>query len=27
VLRLIDLVREQVLERMGVELELELEIW
>jgi UDP-N-acetylmuramate dehydrogenase len=27
ILRLIDLVRDQVLERMGVELELELEIW
>jgi UDP-N-acetylmuramate dehydrogenase len=27
VLRLIDLVRNQILERQGVELELELEIW
>ncbi|MGA2059717.1 MAG: UDP-N-acetylenolpyruvoylglucosamine reductase, partial [Thermoguttaceae bacterium] len=27
ILRLIDLVREQVLQRMGIELELALEIW
>ena len=27
VLKLIDLVREQVLEKLGVELELEIEVW